>query len=214
MNQSPQELSIRTLFPGFSPELVTYLESVGQVVEFEAGTLIMRPGQFFKSTLLILDGRIKLYRDGENGEEFFLYYLEKGNACALSMICAIKNEASAIKAKAVTDVTALTIPIQYMDGLMREHRSWYYFVLETYRLRFEELLAVIDQIAFHSMDEKLELYLKRQFAAFKTDRITTTHQEIADDLNSSREVITRLLKKLESQNRISVSRNEITRIDI
>jgi CRP/FNR family transcriptional regulator len=208
------EVSIHKLFPSFSPDLVRYLEQIGQVATFEAGTMLMRPGQYFKSSLLILDGRVKLYRDGNNGEEFFLYYLEKGNACALSMICATKNEASAIKAKAVTDVRALTIPIEYMDGLMKDYRSWYYFVLETYRLRFEELLTVIDQVAFHSMDEKLELYLKRQFKAMGADKITTTHQEIADDLNSSREVITRLLKKMESAHRISMSRNEIIRINL
>jgi CRP/FNR family transcriptional regulator len=153
---------------------------------------------------------VKLYREGEDGEEFFLYYLEKGNACALSMICATKNEASAIKAKALTNVKALAIPIQYMDGLMRDHRQWYYFVLETYRSRFSELLEVIDQVVFHSMDEKLEFYLKRQFESMG-NKIAITHQEIADDLNSSREVISRLLKKLESQKRISISRNEILR---
>jgi CRP/FNR family transcriptional regulator len=157
---------------------------------------------------------VKLYREGDDGQEFFLYYLEKGNACALSMICATKNEASAIKAKAVTSVKALAIPIQHMDGLMRNHRSWYYFVLETYRSRFEELLEVIDQVAFHSMDEKLELYLKRQFDTLGTQKISITHQEIADDLNSSREVISRLLKKLEAQKRLSVSRNEITRLNL
>lgn len=206
--------SLHDLFPTFSTDLVAHLEKVGHVTTFEAGELMMRPGQFFKSALLILDGRVKLYRDGEDGEEFFLYYLEKGNACALSMICAAKNEASAVKAKSVTDVKALTIPIQYMDGLMRDHKTWYYFVLETYRSRFEELLTVIDQVAFHAMDEKLELYLKRQFSSFGSDKITTTHQEIADDLNSSREVITRLLKKMESEKRISVSRNEITRLKL
>ena len=97
---------------------------------------------------------------------------------------------------------------------MRDHRNWYYFVLETYRNRFEELLRVIDQIAFHSMDEKLEFYLRRQFDTFKTKTISITHQEIADDLNSSREVISRLLKKLETDNRISISRNEITNLGL
>ena len=164
--------------------------------------------------MLILDGRVKLYREGDDGEEFFLNYQEKGNACALSMICATKNEASAIKAKAMSPVKALAIPIQYMDGLMKDHRQWYYFVLETYRARFEELLQVIDQVVFHSMDQKLEFYLKRQFESFRSDKITITHQEIADDLNSSREVISRLLKKLESQKRISISRNEITRLNL
>jgi len=206
--------SLQELFPAFDPELIQYLEQVGQVVEYDEGDMLMRPGQYFKSSLLILDGRVKLYREGDEGEEFFLYYLERGNACALSMICATKHETSAIKAKAVTSVRALAIPIQYMDGLMKEHRSWYYFVLETYRARFEELLEVIDQVAFHSMDEKLEAYLRRQFTTLQTDKITITHQEIADDLNSSREVISRLLKKMEAQRHITVSRNEITRVNL
>jgi CRP/FNR family transcriptional regulator len=203
-------MDLQQIFPQFDQELIQHLEKISQVVEFTEGEMLMRPGQYFKNSLVILDGRVKLYREGDDGEEFFLYYLEKGNACALSMICATKNEVSEIKAKAITPVKALAIPLHYMDGLMRDHRKWYYFVLETYRNRFEELLQVIDQVAFHSMDEKLEFYLKRQFKALNTPTIIITHQEIADDLNSSREVISRLLKKLESQKRIVVSRNEIT----
>jgi CRP/FNR family transcriptional regulator len=204
---------LNQLFPQFDPELVSHLEKVGEVAEFDEGTMLMRPGQYFKSSLIILEGMVKLYREGDDGEEFFLYYLEKGNACALSMICATKNETSAIKARAMTPVKALAIPIQHMDGLMKDYRQWYYFVLETYRSRFNELLEVIDQVVFHSMDQKLEFYLKRQFDSFGGKKINMTHQEIADDLNSSREVISRLLKKLESQKRISVSRNEITRLN-
>lgn len=213
-NENELKSLLSANFPSFDPGLIDFLENIGQTMSFAEGDMMMRPGQYFKSSLLILEGRVKLYRDGDDGEEFFLYYLEKGNACALSMICATKNEASAIKAKAVTEVKALAIPIQYMDGLMREHRNWYYFVLETYRGRFEELLQVIDQVVFHSMDEKLEAYLIRQFNTLGENKISITHQEIADDLNSSREVISRLLKKLESQRRIAVSRNEITRINL
>ena len=207
-------MQLHDIFPQFDPSLIEHIEKIGQVVTFEEGEMLMRSGQYFKNSLLILDGRVKLYREGDDGEEFFLYYLEKGNACALSMICATKNEASAIKAKAMSPVKALAIPIQHMDGLMRDYQQWYYFVLETYRGRFEELLDVIDHVVFHAMDTKLEFYLKRQFEAFNSDKISITHQEIADDLNSSREVISRLLKKLESQKRISISRNEITRLDL
>lgn len=207
-------MQLQTIFPQLDEELLAHLEAIGQVTTFEEGSMLMRPGQYFKNSLLILDGRVKLYREGDDGEEFFLYYLEQGSACALSMICAAKNETSAIKAKAMSPVKALAIPIQYMDGLMRDYKQWYYFVLETYRSRFEELLEVIDHVAFHSMDQKLEFYLKRQFESFKSNKITVTHQEIADDLNSSREVISRLLKKMESQNRITITRNEITRIDL
>ena len=207
-------MTIQSVFPQFDPELIGHLEKVGQVVEYKEGEMLMRTGQYFKNSMIILDGRVKLYREGSDGEEFFLYYLEKGNACALSMICAVKSEASQILAKTVTPVKALTIPLQHMDGLMKDYRQWYYFVLQTYRDRFEELLQVIDQIAFHSMDEKLEFYLKRQFETIKSDTLTITHQEIATDLNSSREVISRLLKKLEAVKKIGISRNGITRINL
>ncbi len=206
-------MDIKNIFPEFDNELLATLEKLGTVAEFEEGEMLMRTGQYFKNSMIILDGTVKLYRDGEDGEEFFLYYLERGNACALSMICATTNEASQIKAKAMTSVRALTIPIQHMDELMQK-RNWYYFVLETYRARFEELLQVIDQIAFHSMDEKLEFYLVRQFQTLGTDQLSITHQEIASDLNSSREVISRLLKKMEAQKRIQVSRNAITNLNL
>jgi CRP/FNR family transcriptional regulator, anaerobic regulatory protein len=206
--------SIKSIYPEFDPDLVSHLEKIGQMVEFEEGDMLVKTGQYFKQSLLILEGKVKLYREGHDGEEFFLYYLEPGHACALSMICAAKNETSAIKARAITHVKALAVPLQYMDSLMKDHKNWYYFVLETYRARFEELLQVIDQVAFHSMDEKLLFYLKRQFETLKTKTISVTHQQIADDLNSSREVISRLLKKLETQKRIAVSRNEITNLDL
>lgn len=205
---------LKQIFPTFDEELIHHLEKIGQVVEFKEGETLMRTGQYFKQSMLILDGTVKVYREGDNGEEFFLYFLEPGKACALSIICATKNETSEIRGMAVTPVKALAIPLSHMDNLMKDHRQWYYFVLETYRSRFEELLEMIDQIAFHSMDEKLEFYLKRQFDMNRSKTITITHQEIANDLNSSREVISRLLKKLESHKRLSISRNELTNLSL
>jgi CRP/FNR family transcriptional regulator len=205
-----QELPLSKLFPRFDKDLLADIEGAAHRLRFDEGDVLMRPGQYFKYAFIILSGRVKLYREGEQGNEFFLYYLEQGDACALSMICAAKNEASALKAVALSPVEALGIPLPYMDGLMKKHRSWYYFVLETYRTRFEELLQVVDQIAFHSMDEKLTFYLKRQFETLGP-RLTITHQQIADDLNSSREVISRLLKKMEAAGLVNVSRHEITR---
>ena len=207
-------VDLKKIFPQFDADLIKHLEKVGQEVEFDEGEMLIRPGQYFKQSLLLVDGRVKVYRQGENGEEFFLYYLEPGNACALSIICATRNETSEIKGVSVTPVKAFAIPLQHMDSLMKDYRQWYYFVLETYRTRFEELLQVIDQIAFHSMDEKLEFYLKRQFDTLKSKTISITHQQIADDLNSSREVISRLLKKLESNKKIAISRNEITLLSL
>ncbi len=200
---------LKSLFPQFEQDLLDALEKNGTVKIFQPDELLMRTGQYFKSTVLILDGLVKLYREGEDGGEFFMYHLESGNACALSMICATKNETSAIMAKAITETTVLMVPLHLMDQWMKEYRSWYYFVLETYRSRFEELLETIDQIAFRALDERLEFYLKKNQRAFKTNVLNVSHQEIANELNSSREVISRLLKKMEQKGMVTLYRNQI-----
>ncbi len=125
------------------------------------------------------------------------------------MICSARQEASEIMAKAVEDTAALLVPIHLMDEMMKDYRTWYYFVLETYRKRYEELLTVIDNIAFKSMDERLEFYLKQQQEKLKTRQLHLTHQEIANDLNSSREVMSRLLKKMEQRGDLALHRSYI-----
>lgn len=147
-----------------------------------------------RSTMLVVEGTVKLYREGEDGQEFFMYYLQPGDACALSMICATRQETSEVMAKAIEKARVLMIPIALMDTLMRDYKSWYYFVMESYRMRFEELLFVIDNIAFMAMDERLAFYLKKQAGDLNTKQLHLTHSEIASDLNTSREVISRLLK--------------------
>ena len=198
-------------FPMFDRALAEFISSVSEVRSFDEGAIMMKTGQYFKSSMLIIDGKVKLYREGEDGNEFFMYFLEGGSACALSMICATRNQASQIMAVAVEKTEVVMIPIQYMDELMTKYKSWYYFVLETYRSRFEELLFVIDNIAFKNMDERLEFYLKQQAEKFGKD-LNLTHQQIANDLNSSREVISRLLKKMEKSNFLILHRNQIEMI--
>jgi CRP/FNR family transcriptional regulator len=203
---TPEELM--RFFPLFDKDLADFLAEIGEVRTIPEGEIMMKTGQYFKAAMLIVKGRVKLYREGEDGNEFFMYFLETGNACALSMICATRNQASGIMAVAMEETEVIMIPIQYMDQLMTTYKSWYYFVLETYRSRFEELLIVIDNIAFKNMDERLEWYLKQQ-AAKLGKQLHLTHQQIANDLNSSREVISRLLKKMEKNQRLNLHRNHI-----
>lgn len=200
---------LETYFNQFEPELISKLAENSILRDFESDEQLMRPGQFFKSTMLIVEGGVKLYREGQDGNEFFIYQLGPGDACALSMICATKKEQSQISARAVEPTRAILIPIALMDELMTSYKSWYYFVLETYRSRFEELLQVVDGIAFRSMDERLEFYLKNQQKLLQNDEIPITHQQIASDLNSSREVISRLLKKMEQRGMVRLGRNTI-----
>ncbi len=192
----------------FERELTKFLAEVGESKAFQEGQIMMKTGQFFKAAMLIVKGRVKLYRQGDDDAEFFMYYLEPGNACALSMICAARNQSSSIMAVALEDTEAIMVPIHYLDKLMTTYKSWYYFVLETYRNRFEELLSVIDNIAFKNMDERLEWYLKKQYGKLGQS-LNLTHQQIAIDLSSSREVISRLLKKMEKNGLVELHRNTI-----
>lgn len=196
-------------FPQLEPALLAEIEREGMIKEFAVGDVLMRTGQYIKSTVLILKGIVKIFREDEEGAEFLMYYLQPGEACAISIICASKAETSQISAVAMEDTTALMVPIKFMDEWMSKYKSWYYFVLETYRNRFEELLTVIDNVAFRNMDERLFFYLKRYTETNHSNTISLSHQQIADELNSSREVISRLLKKMEQRGLVILNRNSI-----
>ncbi|RYJ51335.1 Crp/Fnr family transcriptional regulator [Flavobacterium petrolei] len=200
---------LKKKFPSFSNALLIDVNTNALQQSFAAGDVIMRTGQYIKNTVLVLSGKIKIYREDEEGSEFFMYYLQPGQACAISMICATKNQKSQIMAKVVEDVELIMVPLQLMDKWMMQHRSWYEFVIDTYRSRFEEVLDVIDSIAFRAMDERLEFYLKRHRDACDCDDLKLSHQEIASELNTSREVISRLLKKLEQRGVLKMHRNNI-----
>jgi CRP/FNR family transcriptional regulator len=118
-------------------------------------------------------------------------------------------ETSQIMAKVTEDAEIVLVPLQQMDMWMSDYKSWYEFVVNTYRNRFEELLIVIDQVAFRAMDERLEFYLRRQAESTGNKDIQISHQEIANELNSSREVISRLLKKMEQRGLLQLHRNHI-----
>ncbi|MFZ9878133.1 MAG: Crp/Fnr family transcriptional regulator [Chitinophagaceae bacterium] len=199
----------RNIFPDFDPSLLELIEKESTLKTFHPGEIIMRTGQFIKSTALIVNGRVKIYREGADGGEFLMYYIGPGQACAVSMICALQAKSSEITAVAEEETEILLLPIQLMDQLMREHKSWYQFVIQTYRSRFDELLAVVDDVAFRNMDQRLEFYLKRYQEKTGKQKIELSHQQIAEDLNSSREVISRLLKKMEQRGLVKLNRNMI-----
>ncbi|SKC97959.1 CRP/FNR family transcriptional regulator, anaerobic regulatory protein [Chitinophaga ginsengisegetis] len=201
-----EQYPIRKLFPGLEEGLYEEMMKHGDIREIPAGTVMLRKGQSIRSTMLILQGIVKLYQEDEEGNEFFMYDIEPGEACAVSMVCTYRQENSQVVAKALTDVTVLTIPLQYMDEWLGKYKSWHYFVIRTWRARYEELLNTINEIAFKNMDERLEFYIKGQVKKMGR-QIKLTHQEIATDLNSSREVISRLMKKMEKNGWVIIHRN-------
>ena len=208
------ESEVSRYFPTLEPELVQEIVRVASVKTFSEGEVLMRTGQNIRSAILVLDGLVKIYREDEQGNEFFMYYLDAGKACAISLVCALGQETSGLMARAVNEATILGIPLNYVDEWMGKYKSWAQFALSSYRERFEELLLTVDHIAFRNMDERLVFYLKRHRDQFSTNRIHTSFTEIAQDLNSSREVISRLMKKLSDKGIIQLHRTHIELIDL
>jgi CRP/FNR family transcriptional regulator len=201
-----QKETLKKIFPDWEEGLYDAILNEAELREAKSGTTLLKMGQNIKSAMLVVEGTVKLYQEGEDGGEYFMYHLNPGEACAVTLVCNYHHEQSHVLAKAVTDIQYLAIPIEFMEKWLNEFKSWHYFVIKTYRSRYEELLKTINAVAFKNMDERLEFYIKRQVSQFG-NTLHLTHQEIANDLNTSREVISRLLKKMENNGWIEMNRN-------
>jgi len=198
--------SLKKLFPDWEEGLYEAIVKEAELKQAKAGDILLKMGQNIKSAMLVVEGTIKLYQEDEDGGEYFMYHLNPGEACAVTLVCNYHHEQSHVLAKAVTDIQYLAIPIEFMEKWLNEYKSWHYFVIKTYRSRYEDRMKTIHEVAFKNMDERLEFYIKKQVAQFGVT-VKLTHQEIANDLNTSREVISRLLKKMEHNNWIKMNRN-------
>lgn len=202
---------IQNSFPELNePGLVQEIESLCAIKEVGAGEHLIDMGSYVKFIPLVVEGAIKVLREDEDGKEVFLYFLYPGQTCAMTMSCCSINKPSEITAVAEYDTVLIAIPVELMDGWFRKYRNWQNFVLNTYNTRFNELLGTVDGIAFQQLDDRLLKYLRDKSLLQGNGVIETTHQQIAYDLNSSREVISRLLKQLERKGEIELGRNKIT----
>ena len=195
-------------------ELILELNQVATYTEFEEGSKIIDVGQYIKAIPLLLSGAIKILREDNDGDELLLYFLEKGDTCAMSLTCCLGQKKSEIRAIAETDVRLLMIPVQKMEEWSAKYKSWRSFVFESYHNRLNEMLFTIDTIAFLKMDERLLKYLEEKSRISNDKIIHSTHQEIAYEFHTSRVVISRLLKKLETLGKVSLHRNYIEIKDI
>lgn len=183
---------------------------IGKVIEFKSGEIIMDFGAYVKLIPLVVEGSIKVSREGDDGGEIFLYYLQPGESCTMSFTCCMMNKRSEIRTEAEEDTVVIAIPIRYMDDWMSRYQSWKNFVMMSYDHRMKELIRTIDEIAFKKMDERLLTYLQKKAQVTGSKTLNATHQEIAYDLNASREAVSRLLKQLEHDGYVKLGRNKIT----
>lgn len=198
----------------FEQNLIDEIAKVGVYKNFTADTTIIELGDFIKSMPLLISGAIKILREDENGDELVLYYLEKGDTCAMTLSCCMGQTKSKIRAVAETDVELILLPKEKMTDWLSSYKTWQSFILQSYHNRVEELLQAVDTIAFLKMDERIFKYLKDKAMVNNNDELTTTHKQIAEDLHTSRVVVSRLLKKLENENKIKLYRNSIKVLEL
>lgn len=193
----------------FEKSLVDEIIKVAQIMEFEEDDILIDFGQYVKGIPLLISGAIKIMREDFDEGELLLYFLERGDTCAMTMACCMGEKKSEIRAIAENKGMVAMIPVGKMEEWMSKYKSWRAFVFESYNSRFNELLSAIDSIAFKHMDERLEDYLLEKGKVNNSKFLTQTHQEIAYDLNTSRVVISRLLKAMENEKKIKLNRNNI-----
>lgn len=193
----------------FEPDLLKEIQQFGNFQHYNEGDLIMDYGKYIRMMPIILKGTVKVLRLDENGNEILLYYLSSSESCSMAYSCCIEAKKSEVKAIAEDNVELIAIPHIKLDEWICKYPSWKNYIMRSFNERFIELLKSIESIAFHKLDERLIAYLKEKQRLAGSSVIKASHNLIADDLATSRVVISRLLKQLENSKKIILYRNEI-----
>ena len=198
----------------FEDGLLEEICSVSKYKKVSSDEAILNIGDTIQFMPLLLKGAIKVSRVDAKGNEVFLYHLEKGDTCAMSLSCCLGNKKSSIIALADEETELLLIPVNYLNEWLCKYSSWKSFIFDSYNVRLNEMLEVIDSLAFMNMDERLLKFLKDKSMVLGSADLEITHQQIAHELNSSREVISRLLKKMEQKKLIILARNKVSLLNL
>ena len=202
---------IESTYPSFfESDLLEEINELGFLIKFKPNDVLIDLDQYIKGIPILLNGAIKIMREDYDDGELLLYFLEKGDTCAMTMACCLGDKQSKIRAVAETDGELVMIPINKMDEWLAKYSSWRKFVFDSYNNRLDEMLMAIDNLAFNDMNNRLKKYLLDVASINNSHIVNKTHQEIAYELNTSRVVISRLLKALEKEQFVTLNRSTIT----
>jgi CRP/FNR family transcriptional regulator len=193
----------------FEPDLLAELETKSMLMKVSGGETIMRIGSPVKAVPLLASGIVKVSRVNEEGQELLLYYVRSGETCPMSFTCWMTSQVSSIEGVAEEDSVLLVVPGRVVDDWLLKYPTWKKFVMTTILDGFTEVIRSIDDIAFKKMDDRLIIYLKEKSKATGSSLINLTHQQIGYELGTNRVVVSRLLKKLENDNKLLLYRNQI-----
>ena len=193
----------------FEPDLLQEISRFGVLKHFKEGDIIMDYGKYIRMMPMVIKGTLKVLKKDETGKEILLYYLSSNESCSMAYSCCLEAKKSEVKAIAEEDVDLIAIPHTKLDEWLCKYPGWKNYIMRSFNLRFLELLKSIESIAFHKLDDRLISYLKEKQRLSGSSVIRVSHYLIADELATSRVVISRLLKQLENDGRIILYRNEI-----
>ncbi len=193
-----------------SPEIKEKLSAYGIAKSFLEGAVILNENAFINSIPIVIKGSIRVMRMDEDGREILLYYIKAGESCIMSFLGGLHHDTSKVKAIAEEDTEILFIPIEKVSLLIKEYPEWLDYIFRLYHKRFEELLEVVNAIAFKKMDERLLNFIKKKCELTKSHTLYVTHEQLANELGTARVVVSRLLKQMEDEGLVSLGRNKIS----
>ncbi len=193
----------------FEDELIDEIVEVGYIDKLKNGELLIDIGENMTHIPLILNGVVKVIRKEKKGDELALYFLERGDTCAISFVNCLNRTKSLFKAVVEKDAEIIFLPVDKIEPWLVKYKTWRQYIIDSYHFRLIEMVESIDSLAFMKMNERVFKYLNDKVKINKDVNLEITHQEIADDLNTSRVVVTRLLKQLHDEGKIYSSRNKI-----
>lgn len=200
---------VRKRFPFFEKALIESISEHGEWISLEPGDELITEGKLIRSFPIVFEGLIRVCRTDADGREALLYYLNPGQVCAMALTCCMGRMQSNINAYAEEETEILRVPVEWLEKWMVDYSTWKEFVMYSYRSRFDELLNAIDNMAFKKMDERLVSFFTERYRVTGSAVYQGTHQDIANALTTSREVISRLLKQMEKEGLVEISRNKI-----
>lgn len=193
-----------------SPELVKKLQQYSIRKEYEAGSIILNENSHIRSIPIVTKGTLKVIRTEEDGREILLYYIKAGESCIMSFLGGLHNETSKVKAEVEEDAEILFLPVDKVSLFIKEYPQWLDYIFRLYHKRFEELLEIVNAIAFKKVDERMLALLNKKTELTGNKTLNITHEQLANELGTARVVVSRLLKQLEEIGKVKLGRNKIT----
>ncbi|MBW7868614.1 MAG: Crp/Fnr family transcriptional regulator [Brumimicrobium sp.] len=201
---------LRQLSPfNSSPLLMEKMKEFGITKNFKSGDILLDENSYIRSIPIVTKGVVKVVRTEEDGREILLYYIRPGESCIMSFLGGLHNESSKVRAEVEEEAEVLLVPIEKLPYFMKEYPQWLDYIFRLYHKRFEELLEVVNAIAFKKMDERLLDSLEKKAEVLRSKTIQITHEQLANELGTARVVVSRLLKRLEEEGQVELGRNKI-----